>query len=117
MHARDALPGVLLRIRQDQLRVADQLAGLATEQSVEPGLYTLAQASTRLGASQDFLRDHATEYRVVRLTTGPKARLHFPIHFIEAVIENKAEPVRKLATGSRRRRRQRKQHVEPLPVK
>jgi hypothetical protein len=84
---------------------------------VEPALYTLAQAATRLAVSPDFLRAHADEFDAVRLTSGPRARIHFRISVIEGVVAGKIEAAQEEPERLPARRQAPASTVDLLPVK
>jgi hypothetical protein len=74
------------------------------------GLIDAAEAARRLGTGRQFVYDHADELGVVRLTTGPRARLRFDAELVERLRRARAaqpEPARPARRPGRARRRTR----------
>jgi hypothetical protein len=94
-----------------------QQVNQAEARPVEAGLYTLAEAATRLACSRDFLRRHAEAYQVRRLEPGPRAHLYFPVKFIEDVIAGEAEPDEQPLKRQPPRRRRATPRAGLLPIK
>lgn len=84
-------------------RVAELLDASSADQSAVPNRITdlvdAAEVARRFSLSRDYIYSHADELGVVRLGTGPRARLRFdPERVLEALAPrpfSPAEPTRK----------------------
>lgn len=88
-----------------------------------PTLATLVDAATlaeRLGVSRGFVYEHAHELGVIRLGSGPRARLRFDVERATACLAGRKSEVAEPASqqGSRRRRRSGSgTNVQLLPIR
>lgn len=90
-----------MRLEPDDLQaIADRVAELLAEQTPRTEYLDTATVARMLDASEDWVRDHASELGAFRLGDGPRGALRFDATRVRAALDR-----RRLAETKRRRRR------------
>lgn len=88
--------------------VAERVVQLLRKESASPDLIDVAEVARRFSLSPDYVYRHAAELGVVKIGSGPKARLRFDPHkVVEALSGSSGEesqPKREAVRSVRRER-------------
>lgn len=97
--------------------VAHRVAELLRGEDVGEGMIDVAEVARRFDVSSDFVYDHADDLGVVRMGSGPKARLRFDPNQVEQCLAALQRTEATPATPTRRRRRRKSAgSVDLLPI-
>jgi hypothetical protein len=100
-------------------RVLQLAAAIDDAPDPQGDLLTVAEVATRLRVNPRWVYAHQTELGAIKLGTGPKARLRFDPHVVEAHLLPNAVPAAIAvmdASGPTGRRRRRRLQSRPLPA-